>query len=137
MPSRVAFRALLLLSLLAAALAACDSSDDGDPAAGTFAATLTGHTKTGLRGPAAFAVGTEGGQSLTGIGLFNSADDEDAVFVVLDGSPAVQRYAVADETAWALLVLRGTGAEGAFYLASGGSVTVPPPTPLVSRARST
>lgn len=117
-------RALLALALLTAPLAACDSSGDDDSADSTFEATVSGTAQASLGGQAAFATQTEDGQTVTAVGLLDRTDDEDAAFLVFEGRPSAKTYRVADEEVGALLVLHGTGDEGALYVAETGTVTL-------------
>ena len=116
-------RAFLLLALLAGPLAACDSNGD-DLDDGTFQAQVSGGAQAALRGQAAFAVETEGGQTISAVGLVNTEDDEDAVFLVIDGQATAKTYSVAADNAGAILVLHGTGDDGDLYIAESGSITV-------------
>lgn len=117
-------RTLFLLALLTGTLAACDSAGGDDLDDGTFQAQVSGHAQAALRGQAAFAVETQGGQTISAVGLINTEDDEDAVFLVLDGQPTAKTYPVTDEKAGAILILHGTGDEGDLYIAESGSITV-------------
>lgn len=116
-------RVFFLLVLLASPLAACDSSN-ADLTDGTFEARVSGSAETTLNGLAAFAVETEDGETVSAIGLVNTADDEDAVFLLVNGRAAAQTYAVGGTAAGAILVLHGTGDEGAVYIADSGTITV-------------
>lgn len=117
-------RIFLLLSLIAGLLPACDSNDDNDLATGTFDAQVSGGAQAALRGHAAFAVQTDGGETLSAIGLFNTEDDEDAAFLVIAGRATAKTYPVADDRAGAILILHGTGDEGDLFVAESGSITV-------------
>ena len=114
----------LLLALVLSPLAACDSSDDGDLTDGSFEVQVSGDAQVAFDGPAAFAVETEGNQTISAIGMVNGDDEEEAVFLVMDGQPAVKTYTVDDETVGALLILHETDDEGGLYAAESGSIKV-------------
>lgn len=117
-------RAPFLLALLCCPLAACDSSGDDDVADGTFEARISGAAQARLGGQAAFAFEAQGERAFSAIGLFDASDDEDAVFLYLDGPAMAKPYPVNGIAAGAFLVLQDTGRAGAVYIARSGTITV-------------
>lgn len=117
----MSLRLALIAVLALLSLFGCDSTG-ADPV-GSFDARISGHISATLSGRAAFAVQTDGNETVAAIGLIDGRDSLDVVVLALPGRPRAGTFRVADAQAGGILVLT-SGATGTMYLAERGTVTV-------------